>query len=185
MGDASGADVVFVDDEETPLIDIDAVNAMKEDKVAAAERELNDGGAAAALQQLQMLLDSQKDEVAATPSRTTSVIEDDEQVDLGVTSLQALKDVVEGVKTKRPLPLMGSAGEVDEIIEEEIKRMKPSAPTSLRMPWEVGFAAIVLGGGNTFMSQVMATRIPEPRGAARTSRGMRLSRKQSHQTAET
>lgn len=176
MGDASGADVVFVDDEETPLIDIDAVNAMKEDKVAAAERELNDGGAAAALQQLQMLLDSQKDEVAATPSRTTSVIEDDEQVDL---------DVVEGVKTKRPLPLMGSAGEVDEIIEEEIKRMKPSAPTSLRMPWEVGFAAIVLGGGNTFMSQVMATRIPEPRGAARTSRGMRLSRKQSHQTAET
>lgn len=158
------------------MIDIDAVNAMKEDKVAAAERELNDGGAAAALQQLQMLLDSQKDEVAATPSRTTSVIEDDEQVDL---------DVVEGVKTKRPLPLMGSAGEVDEIIEEEIKRMKPSAPTSLRMPWEVGFAAIVLGGGNTFMSQVMATRIPEPRGAARTSRGMRLSRKQSHQTAET
>lgn len=155
MGDASGADVVVVNDEETPLIDIDAVNAMIEDKVAAAERELNDGGAAAALQQLQMLLDSQKEEeteVAATPSRTTSVIEDDEQVDLEVTSLQALKDVVEGVKTKRPLPLMGSAGEVDEIIEEEIKRMKPSAPTSLRMPWEVGLAAIVLGGGNTFMS---------------------------------
>ena len=130
MGDASGADVIVVDDEETPLIDIDAANALIEDQVAAAEKELNDGGAAAALQQLQMLLDSQKEEeteVAATPSRTTSVVADDEQTDLEVTSLQALRDVVEGVKSKRPSPLTGSAGEVDEIIEEEIKRMRPSA----------------------------------------------------------
>ena len=36
--------------------------------------------------------------------------------------------------------------DLDEVLESELKRLKPTVPSLLKMPWEMGFAGMVLGG---------------------------------------
>lgn len=39
--------------------------------------------------------------------------------------------------------------DLDEVLESELKRLKPTIPSLLTMPWEMGFAGMVLGGSET------------------------------------
>ena len=154
-------------------IDLEEANAAIAAAVAGAEADIRDGGAAAAIQQLQLLVDMQEKSVdteviSSRSSRDGDVCSGDVDVK-EVTQLEEMKELVEKSRQKRSLPVTQVNAEevidVDEIIEEEVKKMRPAAPLSLKMPWGTGFAALVLGGGQgSYMGYAMSLKALKPHG---------------------
>ena len=83
---------------------------------------------------------------------------DDGQEELGlveqsVAELSGLDELA--AQLSKPSKRMADAGsmevseamaDLDEVLESELKRLKPTVPSLLKMPWEMGFAGMVLGG---------------------------------------
>ena len=157
------------------VVDLDEANAAIDAAVAEAEVEMVDGGAAAALQQLQLLVDLQEKADAVDTEVISSRSSHDGDGRIGdmdvkeVTQLEEMKELVEKSRQKRSLPVtrvnIEEVINVDEIVEEEVKKMRPAAPISLKMPWETGFAALVLGGGQgSYLGHAMSLRALKPHG---------------------
>ena len=74
-------------------------------------------------------------------------------VEQGVAERSGLDELA--AQLSKPSKRMADAGsmevseamaDLDEVLESELKRLKPTVPSLLKMPWEMGFAGMVLGG---------------------------------------
>ena len=149
----------------TATMEDDLVAAMEENLLEAAVRieaetakaldSLADGGAMVALGQLRDLVEqSQRPAMEVVdlegPAETeryspTTVAEVEDRSELDQLA-------VELNKNNKRLVATGSVeasevmADMDDVLESELKRLKPTVPKLLTMPWETGFAGMVLGG---------------------------------------
>ena len=143
----------------------DLVAAMEENLLEAAVRieaetaraldSLADGGAMVALGQLRDLVEQSQRPVMEVvdlegPAETeryspTTVADAEDRSELDQLAVELNKD-------NKRLVATGSveASEVmtdmDDVLESELKKLRPTVPKLLTMPWETGFAGMVLGG---------------------------------------
>ena len=120
------------------------------------------GGVLTALQTLRELVDEQSASPrVATPSGISGELH---QARMEIEELVSVEKHEEAPQLKgrhaEPEPL-----DLDGVIEMCLKKMKPTTPQSLKMPWEVGFAGMVLGGGIGFYNnEVLQNKSLTPTG---------------------
>ena len=168
-----GADMVVIAEDVLEVTDSEDIAERIGEATEAVNKILDDGGVAIALSELQKLVDDQGGQRSPTPlySPSTVVPEDNHR-----NSLQEARDMVidgaleeEKKRQYAPEPVQQVEDDVDadEVIEEAVKKMRQSAPGGLKLPWEFGFAGLVLGGGSSsFMDVGMSMRALTPKGLA-------------------
>ena len=174
-GVVGGAEVVEIVDDD----DISRAGAIIEQATAAASANMADGGAMVALEKLQELVDSQAANGVESPIEGWLQIEErpatsyapsyGETQQMEVHPLAGLRDEVMAAGRKRPAPEteveVDKELDVDEVIEEAVNKIRPCAPRALKMPWEIGFAGLVLGDVNPFFNPGGGFGLLEPRGS--------------------
>ena len=139
---------------------------MEEDLVEAAVRieaetaraldSLADGGALVALGQLRGLVEQSQRPVMEVvdlegPEETeeryspTTVNEVEDKSELDQLAVELNKDNKRLVTTGT-VEASEVMADMDDVLESELKRLRPTVPKLLTMPWETGFAGMVLGG---------------------------------------
>ena len=149
----------------TATMEDDLVAAMEENLLEAAVRieaetakaldSLADGGAMVALGQLRDLVEQSQQpamevvdlegpaETERYSPTTVAEVEDRSELDQLAVELN---------KNNKRLVATGSVeasevmADMDDVLESELKRLRPTVPKLLTMPWETGFAGMVLGG---------------------------------------
>ena len=163
IGDESGAEVEIV-------VDSDSEGVWEKIKEAtnAVNKELNDGGVAMALAELQKLVDEKGGHGSPTSLQysPTSVAPEGCQANpLQEAREMALENVKKRPQVEQTPVQQGIDLDADEVVEDAVKRLRQSAPGGLKLPWEFGFAGLVLGSGsNTFLDVGMNMNALKPSG---------------------
>ena len=97
--------------------------------------------------------DPSMDEEDSVPANGDDGQEEPGLVEQSVAERSGLDELA--AQLSKPSKRMADAGsmevseaiaDLDEVLESELKRLKPTIPSLLKMPWEMGFAGMVLGG---------------------------------------
>ena len=144
------------DGEESGAVDLEEVGKEIEKATAAALLDLEDGGVAVTLEALQRLVrlqEARSDEGEAPAEPETTAMEAG-QLQQAKMEVEALRRIVQPEVSKEAgVPMVQhDKFEPEEAIESCLKKLKPAIHPSLRMPWEIGFAGVVLNGNVSFYS---------------------------------
>ena len=156
-------------EEESGAVDLEAAGKEIEKATAAALLDLEDGGVAVTLEALQRLVrlqESRSDEGEAPAEPETTAVEVG-QLQQAKMEVEALRKIVQPEVSKEAgVPMVQHDGfEPEEAIESCLKKLKPAIHPSLRMPWEIGFAGVVLNGNVSFYSnEILQNKSLSPEG---------------------
>ena len=150
----TGAGDVMDDEEIARKIELETKEAL---------RQMEDGGVLVALETLRSLVEEQSG-VTETPPATVEVCG---QLHRAMREMEEITNPTG--KEAQPLPYVPPAApepiDLDEVIEMCLKKMKPTVQQSLKLPWEVGFAGMVLNGNTGFYgNEVLQNKNLHPRG---------------------
>ena len=85
-------------------------------------------------------------------SGSPTEVVDDSDVEMVIESpLEALKKLAEQAWPQKRVAIQESGGSAEDMIQSEMKKLKYKYPHELKMPWEKGFAGLVLQADSQVM----------------------------------